>query len=66
MRKWIEDLEKEIKQLKLSQKNTLVRIQKFHKDLKELILLNKIKINISSDTTFKDFFNDIEKLNNEK
>lgn len=66
MRKWIEDLEKEIKELKLSQKNTLVRIQKFHKDLKELILLNKIKINISSDTTFKDFFNDIEKLNNEK
>ena len=66
MRKWIEDLEKEIKELKLSQKNTLVRIQKFHKDLKELILLNKIKINISSDTTFKDFFNDIKKLNNEK
>lgn len=66
MRKWIEDLEKEIKELKLSQKNTLVRIQKFHKDLKELILLNKIKVNISSDTTFKDFFNDIEKLNNEK
>jgi|APSaa5957512535_1039671.scaffolds.fasta_scaffold07977_7 hypothetical protein len=66
MRKWIEDLEKEIKELKISQKNTLVRIQKFHKDLKELILLNKIKVNISSDTTFKDFFNDIEKLNNEK
>ena len=66
MRKWIEDLEKEIKELKLSQKNTLVRIQKFHKDLKELILLNKIKINISSDTTFKDFFNENEKLNNEK
>ena len=66
MRKWIEDLEKEIKELKISQKNTLVRIQKFHKDLKELILLNKIKVNISSNTTFKDFFNDIEKLNNEK